>query len=85
MTDRHIVSINVRFRSYRKMLTFCLHKQIDSLVYDKHMYSLLQSPRQKATELLGKIANCKIHKNDKRASLLLEIKQINRTRTGREI
>lgn len=73
----HIVSINVRFRSHSKILTLCLHKQIDSFVYDKYMYSLLQSPRQNTTELLGKIANCKIHKNFKRASLLLEIKQIN--------
>lgn len=85
MIYRHIVSINVRFRSYRKILTLCLHKQIDSFVYDKHMYSLFQSSRQNATELLGKITNCKIHKNDKTASLLLEIKQINWTRTRREI
>lgn len=37
MIYRHIVSVNVRFRSYRKILTLCLRKQIDSFVYVKHM------------------------------------------------
>lgn len=62
-----------------------MHKQIDSFIYVKHMHSLFPSPRQNATELLGKIANCKILKNDKRVLLLYEIKQINRTRTRHEI